>query len=64
MYLGLLLFADAGQIFARGDGPDLGRWRTGRGMGLRFHWYGTIVRADYATSGDRTALYITFSQVF
>jgi len=33
-------------------------------MGLRCHWQSTIVRADYGTSGDRRALYITFSQVF
>ena len=64
MYLGLVMFADAGQIFERGDLPGSGRWRNGRGAGLRYHWHGTIVRADYGSSQDRTAIYITFSQVF
>lgn len=64
IYLGGLLFADAGQVFARRDGPSLDDWRTGKGAGLRFYWQSTIVRADYGSSGERTGLYITFSQVF
>jgi len=64
IFMGLLLFADAGQIFKRADGPSLDDWRTGRGAGLRFHWHSTIVRADYGVSGDRTGIYITFSQLF
>ncbi|MBT4499258.1 MAG: BamA/TamA family outer membrane protein [Gemmatimonadetes bacterium] len=64
MYLGGLLFADAGQIFSRREGPSLDDWRTSRGGGLRFHWHSTVLRADYGLSGDRTGLYITFSQVF
>ena len=34
------------------------------GAGLRYHWHSTIVRADYGASKNRTAIYITFSQVF
>jgi outer membrane protein assembly factor BamA len=64
MYLGLVLFADAGQIFARDGLPKSGQWRNGRGAGLRYHWHSTIVRADYGSSRGRSALYITFSQVF
>ena len=64
IYLGGLLFADVGQIFTRRNGPSLDDWRTGKGAGLRFYWHSTIVRADYGSSGDRTGLYITFSQVF
>jgi outer membrane protein assembly factor BamA len=64
MHLGLLLFGDAGQIFARSDGPTVDNWRTGVGAGLRFHWQSTIVRADYGQSGSGTGIYITFSQVF
>lgn len=64
IYLGGLLFADAGQIFARRDGPSLDNWQSGTGAGLRFHWQSTVVRADYGSSGGRTGLYITFSQVF
>ncbi len=64
MYLGLVLFGDMGQIFQRDQLPSQGEWRKGRGVGLRYHWQSTIVRADYGTSGSRTAIYITFSQVF
>jgi outer membrane translocation and assembly module TamA len=64
MYLGLALFADAGQIFERHDLPRAGDWREGLGAGLRYHWHSTIVRADYGSSSDRSAIYITFSQVF
>ena len=64
MYVGLVLFADAGQIFARDELPEAGDWRHGRGAGLRYHWHSTIVRADYGSSKNRTAIYITFSQVF
>ena len=64
MYLGGLLFADAGQIFSRRQGPSLDDWRTSRGGGLRLYWHSTVVRADYGLSGDRTGLYITFSQIF
>ena len=64
MYLGLSAFADFGQIFARDELPDNGGWRRGNGVGLRYHWQSTIVRADYGSSSGRTAIYITFSQVF
>ena len=64
IYLGALLFADAGQIFARGELPARDQWRRGAGLGLRFHWQSTIVRADYGSSGGGTGTYITFSQVF
>lgn len=64
MYLGLVLFADGGQTFARDELPAAGEWRHGRGAGLRYHWHSTIVRADYGSSRNRTAIYITFSQVF
>ena len=64
MYLGVAVFGDLGQIFERGELPHGGEWRRGVGMGLRYHWQSTIVRADYGSSGDRTAIYITFSQVF
>ena len=64
IYAGLVLFADVGQTFSRGSGPDLRRWERGLGAGLRFHWHSTIVRADYGSSGERTGLYMTFSQVF
>ncbi len=64
MYLGLVLFADAGQTFERDELPEAGDWRHGRGVGLRYYWHSTIVRADYGVSKNRTAIYITFSQVF
>ena len=64
MYLGGVLFGDIGQTFARDALPAAGDWRRGRGAGARFFWHSTIVRADYAVSGRRTAIYITFSQVF
>lgn len=66
MYLGLLVFGDAGQIFKRKDGPSLqpDLWHTGYGTGLRFYWHSTIVRADYGFSEEGTGLYILFSQVF
>ena len=64
IYLGLLAFGDAGQIFSREDGPSLDDWKVGGGAGLRFHWHSTIVRADYGISEDKTGIYITFSQVF
>jgi len=64
MYLGIVLFADGGQIFARDELPETDGWRHGRGAGLRYHWHSTIVRADYAWAKNRTALYITFSHVF
>ena len=64
IHLGALLFADAGQIFDRGELPAGDRWRRGAGLGLRFHWHSTIVRADYGSSEGRTGIYITFSQVF
>ena len=64
LYLGLVAFGDVGQIFARDALPTSDGWRRGSGMGLRCHWQSTIVRADYGTSGDRRAIYITFSQVF
>ncbi len=58
IHLGGLLFADAGQIFAGGE------WRRGAGLGLRFLWQSTIVRADHGFSGGGSGLYITFSQLF
>lgn len=64
LYLGLLLFGDAGQIFARAEGPSLGEWRKGAGAGLRFQWHSTIVRADCGTSSGHTGIYLTFDQVF
>ncbi len=64
IYLGALLFADAGQIFGRGELPARDQWRRGAGLGLRFHWQSTIIRADYGSSGGGTGTYITFSQVF
>ena len=64
MYLGVVVFGDLGQIFERDELPHGGEWRRGGGTGLRYHWQSTIVRADYGSSGDRTAIYITFSQVF
>ena len=65
IYLGLVAFGDFGQIFERDALPDGGEWRRGSGMGLRLHWQSTIVRADYGSSSTgRTAIYITFSQVF
>ncbi len=64
IFLGGLLFADVGQIYARSDGPSLDDWRRGAGAGLRFHWHGTIMRADYGKSGGRTGIYITFRQLF
>ena len=66
MYLGLLAFADAGQIFKRKDGPSLEarRWHAGGGTGLRFYWHSSIIRVDYGYSEGGTGLYILFSQVF
>lgn len=64
MHLGVLLFGDTGQVFSRADGPSMDAWQSGGGAGLRFHWYSTIVRADYGYSGGKTGIYITFSQVF
>ena len=64
IFLGALLFADAGQIFDRGELPAGDRWRRGAGLGLRLHWQSTIVRADYGSSAGGTGTYITFSQVF
>ncbi|MBI2502363.1 MAG: BamA/TamA family outer membrane protein [Candidatus Latescibacteria bacterium] len=61
---GLLCFFDAGQIFRRAEGPSLGDWRTGAGLGLRCHWHSTIIRADLGRSGERTGIYLNFSQVF
>ena len=64
MSLGMLVFVDVGQIFDRDQLPAPGAWRRSAGTGLRGHWHSTIVRADYGRSGDRTGIYITFSQVF
>jgi outer membrane protein assembly factor BamA len=65
MYIGMLVFGDAGQIFKRKDGPSLTHnWHTGGGAGLRFYWHSTIIRVDYGYSADGTGLYILFSQVF
>jgi outer membrane protein assembly factor BamA len=64
MYLGVALFGDVGQIFARDELPQGAAWRRGSGLGLRYQWQSTIVRADYGTSSGRAAIYITFSQVF
>jgi outer membrane protein assembly factor BamA len=64
IYLGANLFVDAGQIFVPSKGPALDNWQTSAGLGLRFYWHSTIVRADYGSTGSRTGLYITFSQVF
>ncbi|MCY3737598.1 MAG: BamA/TamA family outer membrane protein [Gemmatimonadaceae bacterium] len=64
IHLGGLLFADAGQIFAGGEWPAGGDWRRGAGLGLRFLWQSTIVRADHGFSGGGSGLYITFSQLF
>ena len=64
IYTGLLIFADVGQIFERRLGPSLNTWRRGWGMGLRFLWQSTVVRADWARAGQRTGVYITFDQVF
>ena len=64
IHLGALLFADAGQIFDRSELPAGDQWRRGAGLGLRFHWHSTIVRADYGSSAGGTGIYITFSQVF
>ncbi|MDA0745928.1 MAG: BamA/TamA family outer membrane protein [bacterium] len=64
IYLGLLAFGDAGQVFSRSDGPAMDKWKAGAGAGLRFHWYSTIVRADYGYSEGNTGMYVTFSQVF
>lgn len=61
---GLILFADAGQIFRRAEGPSPDDWRLGAGAGGRFYWHSTIVRADVGRSGRRTGIYLTFSQVF
>ena len=64
IHLGGLLFADAGQIFAGGEWPAAGDWRRGAGLGLRFLWQSTIVRADHGFSGGGSGIYITFSQLF
>jgi surface antigen Omp85-like protein len=64
LHLGMLLFGDVGQIFARDAMPAGDRWRRGGGIGARLHWHSTIVRADYGLSGARRALYVTFAQVF
>lgn len=64
MYLGLLLFVDAGQVYARREGPSLEGWRSGRGIGLRFLWQSTVVRADYGRADGRAGVYITFNQLF
>ncbi len=64
IHLGGLLFADAGQIFAGGEWPAAGDWRRGAGLGLRFLWQSTIVRADHGFSGGGRGIYITFSQLF
>ena len=64
IHLGGLLFADAGQIFGGGELPARGDWRRGAGLGLRFLWQSTIVRADHGFSGGGSGLYITFSQLF
>ena len=64
MYLGLLAFVDVGQIFARDVLPATSEWQSGAGVGMRYQWHSTIVRADYGSSGGNTGIYITFSQVF
>lgn len=64
IFLGGLLFVDLGHIYARQEGPSLDRWRRGVGAGLRFHWHGTILRADFGKADNRTGIYITFSQLF
>jgi outer membrane protein assembly factor BamA len=64
MTLGLLAFGDAGQTFTRSEAPRLNHWQSSTGMGLRFIWQDTIVRADYGTSQNNQGIYLTFSQVF
>jgi hemolysin activation/secretion protein len=61
---GVNVFADVGQVFARGEMPSSGDWRLGLGLGLRLYWYSTIVRADYARSDSDSALYMRFAQIF
>lgn len=39
------VFGDVGQIFAHDSLPE------GGGLGLRYRWHGTIMRADYEVSG-------------
>lgn len=66
MYFGMLLFADLGQAYRRSDGPsaDWGDWRKGAGLGLRYYWYSTIIRADYGMASSGGRLYILFSHIF
>ena len=64
IFLGALLFVDLGHIYARQDSPSLDHWRRSAGAGLRFHWHGTILRADYGKSDGRTGIYITLRQLF
>ena len=64
IHVGGLLFADAGQIFGGGEGPSRHDWRRGAGLGLRFLWQSTIVRADHGFSSGGSGIYITFSQLF
>lgn len=61
---GLVLFADAGQIFKPAAGPDLHHWYCGTGLGGRFFWHSTIVCGDLGRSGGQWGIYLTFSQVF
>ena len=61
---GMNLFADAGQVFARGEMPSAHAWKVGLGLGLRLYWYSTIVRAGYAQSDNDSALYMRFAQIF
>ena len=46
------------------QGLSIENWRRGLGIGARFLWQSTVVRADLARSDKRTGLYITFDQVF
>ncbi len=64
IHVGMLIFSDIGQVFSRSEGPSPDEWKAGGGAGLRFHWYTTIVRADYGYSDGKKGVYITFSQVF
>lgn len=62
--LGLILFADIGQIYKRADGPNLSDWQTGVGGGIRLYWYSTIMRLDYGKTKNHQSLYMRFAHTF
>ena len=64
LYMGGLVFGDAGQAFGRAEAPSPTDWQTGVGAGVRLYWFSTIIRVDYGISENDKGLYMRFAHIF